>query len=414
MFTFVWKSALQMKQDIAALAYQLAAGQLESMIAHRRHLHRHPELSFMEEQTAAYIARALQLPGLEVRSGISGHGLVAILHGEGGQGSCIALRADMDALPIEEDSAASYKSVNHGVMHACGHDAHMAMLLGAINILHQLRAHFSGTVKCIFQPAEEQLPGGARAMMAAGVLKRPDVDAIIALHVSPDMPAGTLGFCPGPFMASGDEINIRVFGKGGHAALPDKNDDVVLAAAQILVDLQHLISRKTPPTLPAVLSFGRFIAGGAHNILPDEALLQGTFRTFDEDFRSRAKALIRQIATQTARAHGVEAEVMITDGYPVLINEPKLTRRLQELSVNLFGQDMVKNLGLRMTTEDFAYYTQEIPACFVRLGSGNHAMGISAGLHSPRFDIDETAMQTGAAMLAASALTLLQEGFSAQ
>jgi amidohydrolase len=388
-----------------------ASGKLPAMIDHRRHFHRNPELSFAEERTAAAIADSLRSLGLKVETSVAGHGVVALIEGEAGAGPCVALRADMDALPIEEKTGKAYSSMNMGVMHACGHDAHMAMLLGAAQILHELRSGFGGTVKLIFQPAEEQLPGGAKAMIEAGVLQNPDVDAIIALHVSPDMPAGTLGFCSGAFMASGDEINIRLSGKGGHAAQPDKTDDVVLAAAQLLVNLQQIVSRKTPPALPAVLSFGKLIASGAHNILPDEALLQGTFRTFDEVFRAKAKEMIRQIASGTALAHGIEAEVIIADGYPVLHNDLSLTARLQHLANQIFGQEWVRTLPMRMTTEDFAYYSQKIPACFIRLGTGNEAFGIRAGLHSPLFDIDESAMQNGAAMLAASAIMLLNEGF---
>lgn len=394
--------------DSVNQAVKLAADHLESIVAHRRHLHQYPELSFAEVQTSAYIADVLRGLGLYPVTSFAGHGVVAMIEGEAGPGRCIALRADMDALPIEEKTGKTYTSLNQGVMHACGHDAHMAMLLGAAQILIELKNEFSGSVKLIFQPAEEQLPGGAKAMIEAGVLKNPDVDAIIALHVSPDMPAGTLGFCSGAFMASGDEINIRVSGKGGHAAQPDKNDDVVLGAAQLLVNLQQVVSRKTPPALPAVLSFGKLLANGAHNILPDEALLQGTFRTFDEEFRAKAKSMIRHIAMQSAITHGLKAEVNIVDGYPVLFNNPAITERLQMLAAELFGAEMVRTLPLRMTTEDFAYYSQSIPACFIRLGTGNEAIGIVSGLHSPDFDIDETAMQTGAAMLASSALAFLQ------
>lgn len=395
--------------DSVNQAVKLAADHLESIVAHRRHLHQYPELSFAEVQTSAYIANVLRGLGHHPVTSFAGHGVVALLEGEAGPGRCIALRADMDALPIEEKTEKPYTSINQGVMHACGHDAHMAMVLGAASILTELKKHFSGAVKLIFQPAEEQLPGGAKAMIEAGILKNPDIDAIIALHVSPDMPVGTLGFCSGAFMASGDEINIRITGRGGHAAQPDKNDDVVLGAAQLLVNLQQVVSRKTPPALPAVLSFGKLLANGAHNILPNEALLQGTFRTFDEEFRARAKSMIRHIAMQSAITHGLKAEVNIVDGYPVLFNNPALTKRLQLLATALFGADMVRSLPLRMTTEDFAYYSQSIPACFIRLGTRNEAKGITSGLHSPGFDIDETAMQTGAAMLASSALTLLQE-----
>ncbi|MBK9291520.1 MAG: amidohydrolase [Bacteroidetes bacterium] len=386
---------------------QMADGLTETIVKHRRHLHRFPELSFGEVKTAAYIAEVLGRLGIPYQTSIAGHGVVAYIRGEAGKGRCIALRADMDALPIEEKNATPYASVHKGVMHACGHDAHMAMLLGAADLLSSHRSAFSGTVKLIFQPAEEQLPGGAKAMIEAGVLHNPEVEAIVALHVSPEMPVGTLGFCPGPFMASGDEINIRILGKGGHAAMPDKAGDVVLAAAQVLLSLQQLISRNTPPLLPAVLSFGRLIAQGAHNILPDEALLQGTFRTFDEAYRAKAKQRIAEIARHTAQAAGTSAEVDIVHGYPVLINQPGLTGKLKTLAATLFGESMVATLPQRMTTEDFAYYSQLVPACFIRLGTGNDAL--QARLHTPDFDIDESALPKGAAMLAAAALSLLSE-----
>lgn len=398
-----------MTNDATAMAVGLASEHLEAMIAHRRHLHRYPELSFEEEGTAGYIVQVLQNMGIGFEAGLAGHGVVALIEGEAGQGACIALRADMDALPVEEKTGKPYASMNPGLMHACGHDAHMAMLLGAAAILSQLKHRFAGTVKLIFQPAEERLPGGAKAMIEAGVLQNPAVESILALHVSPELPTGTLGFCAGPFMASGDEINIRVVGRGGHAAQPDKSDDVVLAAAQILVNLQQLVSRKTPPTLPAVLSFGRMTAGTTHNILPDEAILQGILRTFDERYRTNAKEHIAQIAQHTALAFGVRAEVEIIPGYPVLHNAPVLTNTLQQLAMTHFGSEMVTTLPMRMTTEDFAYYSQIVPACFVRLGTRNEAKGISAALHSAQFDIDESAMQTGAAMLSAAALKLLNE-----
>jgi amidohydrolase len=396
----------------ALQASKLAQDQIKIMVAHRRHLHQHPELSFEEVGTAAYIDNVLRGLGLHPETSVGGHGVVALIEGQAGPGRCIALRADMDALPIDEKTSKPYSSVNQGVMHACGHDAHMAMLLGAASILLELRKQFSGSVKLIFQPAEEQLPGGAKAMIEAGVLRSPDVESIVALHVSPDMPAGVLGFCSGAFMASGDEITIRILGRGGHAAQPDKNDDVLLGAAQLLINLQQVVSRKRPPELPAVLSFGKLVANGAHNIMPDEALLQGTLRTFDETFRQRAKDMIKQIATHTALSFGLEAEVNIVDGYPVLQNNPEITNHLQQLATRLYGPAMVRTLPLRMTTEDFAYYSHLVPACFIRLGTANQAIGVSAGLHSPNFDIDESAMQTGASMLASAALSLLQNGIS--
>ncbi len=388
---------------------QLASSHFQDAVAIRRHLHRHPELSFKEVETAAYISARLSEYGIEHQTNISGNGIVGHIYGNKPQSACIALRAELDALPITENANHNYGSVNTGVMHACGHDAHAAMLLTAARILQQIRSNFQGTVKLIFQPAEEVLPGGALGMMAAGALKNPDASVIMAQHVLPSLESGTVGFRPGAFMASGDEVNILVKGSGGHAAMPESLNDTVLAASQIVVALQQIASRLAPPAVPTVLSFGRIIAEGLHNIIPNEVLIQGTFRTFDEQWRKAAKEHIVRIAENTARALGCTAEVRIDKGYPFLVNDQHLTHGAMQAAIEYLGSDKVVELDLRMTTEDFAHYSQQLPACFYRLGTANKTKGITAGLHTAEFDIDEESLETGSGLMAWLALSQLSQ-----
>lgn len=388
---------------------QLASAFHTECIAIRRHLHQNPELSFEEKKTAAYISSKLTDYGIEHQQNVAGYGIVALIKGKSPAKRCIALRADIDALPIQEESDQPYRSLNNGVMHACGHDAHTAILLGAAYILSKITAQFVGCVKLIFQPAEEQLPGGAIGMIEAGVLSNPQVDAIVALHVLPTLSCGTLGFRSGPFMASGDEVNIVVSGKGGHAAMPDLITDTILTASQIVVNLQQLVSRMAAPTIPTVLSFGRIIGNGAHNIIPNEVLIQGTFRTFDENWRNRAKEHIQRIAIQTAAQANAIAKVNIVNGYPVLINNPQITTQVQAASEIYVGKHMLTELDQRMTTEDFAYYSQHIPACFFRLGTANENISKVSGLHTSTFDIDEDSLKTGSGLMAWIAVQLLEK-----
>ena len=388
---------------------ELAASFFVETVAIRRHLHQHPELSFQEKETAAFISAKLKEYGISHQTGIAGHGIVALIEGKNPGKRCIALRADMDALPIREQSSQPYCSRNEGVMHACGHDAHSAILLSAGRILKEIKNDFEGTIKLIFQPAEEKLPGGAKAMIDAGVLQNPEVNAIIGLHVLPSMESGSLGFRAGPFMASGDEVNITVKGKGGHAAMPDLITDTVLIASQIIVNLQQVVSRMAPPSTPTVLSFGRLIAEGSYNIIPAEVTIQGTFRTFDENWREKARNQIALIAQHTAIAAGATAEVFIEKGYPVLLNNDKITAQAQTAVIEFFGKEAVTDLPQRMTTEDFGWYSHEIPACFFRLGTANNAKGINSALHTSTFDIDESSLETGVASMAWIALKLLEK-----
>ena len=384
----------------------LASENAELVKAIREHLHRHPELSFNEVQTAQYIANTIEKWKIPYKNNIGGNGIVAWIHGSS-IGKNIALRADMDALPIEEKNDISYCSANKGVMHACGHDLHTASLLGALYVLNQIKEEISGTVWAIFQPAEEKLPGGAQAMLNDCFFSDKVFDAIIAQHVFPDLPAGTIGIKGGKYMASTDEIYITLKGKGGHAATPHQINDTVLIASLIIVSLQQIISRYALPTIPSVLSFGKFIANGATNIIPNEVFLEGTFRTFNEEWRSKALKLISKITHETAKIHGIEADVKIVNGYPALVNDELIAKKLVEYSQVYLGSEHVKELEMRMTAEDFAYFAQKYPAVMYRLGTGGTNES-SYPLHSPQFNINPAVYSYSHGLLAWLAVNLLQ------
>ena len=386
-----------LQENIRALARSFHS----EVVDIRRHLHQHPELSFEETQTAAFIAKKLYDWGIPFQSGVAGNGLVALIEGKNPNTEIRALRADMDALPIQEANAVSYRSQVPGVMHACGHDVHTASLLGTARILQDLRDHWEGSVKLIFQPGEERLPGGASQMIREGVLEDPAPSYILGQHVEPFMETGKVGFCSGPYMASADEIYITLRGKGGHAAMPHQTVDTILMAAQLINLLQQVISRNTHPATPAVLSFGKIWSeGGATNIIPDEVKLMGTFRTMDENWRFQAHELIRRQCFHLCASMGGTAEVDIQVGYPPLYNNPELTRQRRQLAVSYLGQDKVLDLPIRMTSEDFAFYSQRIPASFYRLGTGNPDKGISSAVHTPTFDIDEESLYIGSGLMA--------------
>lgn len=361
------------------------------VVAIRRQLHQHPELSFCEKETAELIKRCLASKNIDFQSDIAGFGIVATIHGTdvARRVPAVALRADMDALPIQETTDLPYRSVNDGVMHACGHDAHTAMLIGTAFILNDLRDKFSGTVKLIFQPGEEKLPGGASLMIKEGVLD--DVDLIIAQHVYPDLPCGEVGFHAGPYMASSDEVNITVKGRGGHAAKPAERENTVLAAAKIVA----ILSEMYPETGDVLLAFGGFIADGTYNVIPSKVNLKGTMRTFDESKRKLLKDNILTISKEVASEYGCEAEVFIEQGYPSLKNDVKLTEKCAAFAKEILGESKVKDLPQLMTAEDFAWYSQKVPACFYRLGTANSVKGIDYKQHTSNFDIDENSMKIG-------------------
>lgn len=368
----------------------------------RRQLHMHPELSFQEHETGRYIAERLRGYGIETRTGIAGTGVIGVVHGAK-PGPTVCLRADMDALPIQEAEGLPYRSMNPGVMHACGHDAHTAMVLAAGRILHQLRADWRGTVLLLFQPGEEKIPGGASIVMKEGALKDPVPGGILGQHVTPELEVGKVGFHAGPFMASSDEVYITVKGKGGHAAQPEKLVDPIVISARLLLALKEEFDawRKGHPL---VLGFGRVIADGATNVVPDEVRVAGTLRTFDEGLRTELHGWLPRRAAEICALHGGSCDVEVRRGYPVLVNDPPLTERIRGAAAEFLGAEHVVEMPARMGSEDFAFYTQVMPGCFFRLGTGNPKKGPAPGLHTPTFNIAEEAMAIGAGVMVWGAL----------
>ncbi len=387
-------------EDLKKLIQQKAASYQQEVIAIRRHLHQHPELSFKEFETNKYVCSKLDEFGIEYQTGIVKTGIIGLIKGNNPTKRTIALRADLDALPITEENEVTYKSVNQGVMHACGHDVHTSSLLGAAKILNEVKDQFEGTIKLIFQPGEELLPGGASLMIAEGVLQNPTVQSIIGQHVYPQLEAGKVGFKSGMYMASTDELHVTVHGKGGHAALPHLNVDPVLITAHILTALQQVVSRNSHPTTPTVLSFGKMHANGATNIIPDKVELEGTFRAMDEVWRAEAHIKMKKMAEGIAESMGGKCDFRIEKGYPFLVNDEVTTERAKAAAISYLGKDNVVDLQLRMTAEDFAYYSQIAPACFYRLGIKNEASNITSGLHTSTFNIDETALETSIGLMA--------------
>ena len=398
----------------------------DEVVSIRRKLHQHPELSFCEKETAKLIKHYLDSKHIEYQSDIAGYGIVATIKGqmtfrhdsssvsgdsstslgmtEGmakgmAKGLTLALRADMDALPIQEQNDVLYRSLNNGVMHACGHDAHTAMLLGMAFILNDIRDKFAGTVMLIFQPGEEKLPGGASLMIKEGVLD--NVDMIIGQHVYPDLPCGEVGFHAGPYMASSDEVNITVKGRGGHSAKPAERDYTVLAAAKIVAKLAEIYPEKDINEAKAngLLAFGSIMANGTYNVMPSEVNLKGTMRTFDEHKRKALKENILKVSREIASEYGCEADVFIEQGYPSLQNDVDLTKKCIAKAKEYLGENKVKEIPQLMTAEDFAWYSQKIPACFYRLGVSNYSKGIDNKQHASTFDIDEDSMKIGMGMM---------------
>ena len=376
-----------------------------NVVQWRRELHKIPELAFEEFETAAFVSKILTQYNIAHQTQIAKTGIVALIEGKNPNKRCIALRADLDALPILEGSTHAYISKNEGKMHACGHDYHTASLLGVAVIISQLKAHLEGSVKFIFQPSEEKMPGGAAVMIANGVLENPKVNLIIGQHVSPELPTGSIGIKAGEFMASADEIYLTVKGKGGHAAFPEKINDPIIAAAQILIALQQVVSRKKDAFTPAVLSFGKVIAEGATNVVPDEVHIAGTLRTMHETWRKEAHYWIKNIAENSAKSLGCTCEVDIVVGYPCLHNDEALTTKVSLLAKEILGEEKIVAIDKRMGAEDFAYYSQEIPACFLRIGTGSKPE-TQYGLHTPQFDIDENAFKSSLALFSWLALTI--------
>lgn len=393
---------MEIKEKIKQLAKDFSSEFVEV----RRDLHQYPELSFNEHQTSKYIRQKLQEIGIERIRTVAETGLLATIHGTE-KDKTILLRADMDALPIQEENTVDYVSKNNGVMHACGHDVHMTSLLLTAKILFELKNEFSGTIELLFQPGEEVMPGGATLVMKEAAYKSLGPIPHLGQHVMPNLPAGKVGFRSGLFMASMDEIYISVIGKGGHAAVPEECIDPILIASHIIIAAQQLVSRMASPKTPSVLSFGRIIGNGANNVIPDKVTIEGTFRTYDEVWRTEAIEKLTKLVKSIAEGMGAECIVDIPRGYPHLKNDVALTNAMKQDAILFLGEENVVDLDLWMAAEDFAYYTQNNPACFYLLGVGNTEKGITSGLHTPTFNIDESALEIGGGLMAWLALEFL-------
>jgi amidohydrolase len=399
--------------DLRQKILQQAEAHLEDVVGIRRHIHRFPELSYEETNTSAYIQEQLRCIGIPFKAGYVKNGIVGNIAGRNPGKRTVALRAEMDALPINEKNDIPFKSENPGIMHACGHDMHMAALLGAGMILHTLREEFEGTVLLVFQPAEEILPGGASLMIGEGAFEDITPQLIIGQHVLPGLQTGMIGYRPGVFMASSDEIYITVKGKGGHGAVPHQLVDPVLIAAHIIVALQQIVSRNANAAIPSVLSFGKVEANGTTNVIPAEVRIEGTFRTMNESWRREAHERINRLTTLTAESMGGSCEVKIKHGYPVLENHVQYTNKAIQFSRQLLGDDKVVEIELRMTSDDFAYYSQHFPAVFYRFGTTDTGEKFTSPVHSPTFMANEKALQTAMGNLSWLAVSFLNETTSA-
>ncbi|MBN8879414.1 MAG: amidohydrolase [Sphingobacteriales bacterium] len=384
-----------MLEKIKSLAKQYAP----EFVDIRHHLHAHPELSYQEFETARFVQQKLQEFGIpfEIKATT---GVIGLIKGKNPDKRTIALRADMDALPIQEENNIPYRSTREGVMHACGHDVHTTCLLGAAKILNELKDEWEGTVKLIFQPGEEKNPGGASLLIKEGVLENPRPSCIFGLHVHPGLAVGKMSFRSGKVMASADELYITIKGKGGHAASPHLCIDPILIASHLIVSLQQIVSRNNNPHNPTVLSITAIQGGSTTNVIPNEVKLKGTFRAMDEGWRFKAHDLIRQLSTNLVKSMGGEIDLLIDVGYPSVYNNEALHEIALVKAADYIGAANVEETEKRMGAEDFGYYSQQIPGCFFRLGVMNEAKGITSNVHTPTFNIDESAIETGIGMMA--------------
>ena len=378
----------------------------EKIKGYREHLHQNPELSYKEFNTMEYVAAKLKEIGIPYEKGVAGTGIIGIIrsskHSE--NQACIGLRADLDALPIQEQNTASYKSKVDGVMHACGHDVHTSILLGAAEILFELREDLEHPVKLIFQPGEEKNPGGASLLIEAGVLENPKVKEMYALHVFPELEVGKLGMRSGLYMASSDELHLEIIGVGGHGAMPEKCINPILIGSEFIIEAQNIIHKSCPKEVPCVISFGHFDALGATNVIPERAEIKGTFRTMNEEWRGKAAILLMDLANNLENKYKGNVNLEISKGYPFLKNDEELTEKLKTKFESFFGPEKIEGLALRMTSEDFSFYSQTIPVCFFRLGVGNKEKGIIYSVHHPKFDIDSACLKTGMLAMIQAAL----------
>jgi len=378
----------------------------EKIKGYREHLHQNPELSYKEFNTMEYVAAKLKEIGLPYEKGVAGTGIVSIIrsskHSE--NQACIGLRADLDALPIQEQNTASYKSKVEGIMHACGHDVHTSILLGAAEILFELREDLEHPVKLIFQPGEEKNPGGASLLIEAGVLENPKVKEMYALHVFPELEVGKLAIRPGLNMASCDELHLEIIGVGGHGAMPEKCINPILIGSEFIIEAQNIIHKSCPKEVPCVISFGHFDALGATNVIPERAEIKGTFRTMNEEWREKAAILLMDLANNLENKYKGNVNLIVSKGYPFLKNDEELTEKLKTKFESFFGPEKIEGLALRMTSEDFSFYSQTIPVCFFRLGVGNKEKGIIYSVHHPKFDVDSACLKTGMLAMIQAAL----------
>ncbi|MES2131684.1 MAG: M20 family metallopeptidase [Bacteroidota bacterium] len=395
----------QLLHTIQSLSAEIAA----EVVSIRRHIHQYPELSFEEYNTSAFVCSVLDKHNIKYIKGVVKTGIVALIEGKNPEAKTILLRADLDALPIEEKNEVVYKSQNAGVMHACGHDVHTASVLGTAIILNKLKDNFEGTVKIMFQPGEEVLPGGSSLMIAEGVLQNPEVGIAIAQHVFPSMEVGKVGFRKGMYMASTDELHITITGKGGHAAMAGEYNNPLMVAAHIITEIERQfpftidkegVARNTTNNIPTVIAFGKLEAKGATNVIPETLYMAGTFRTMQEDWRVEVKQQIAQIINDVCKKYKAKADINIIDGYPFLVNDESITEQCKQSAIEYLGEDNVEDLPLRMTAEDFAYVTQAVPSCFYRLGTGNKILNITSGVHTSTFNIDEKALELSTGLMA--------------
>ncbi|MBS1651885.1 MAG: amidohydrolase [Bacteroidetes bacterium] len=393
---------MNLKQQIQNIATKIEP----ELIVIRRHLHQYPELSFKEFKTSKFIAEQLSKKNISFQSGIVNTGIIVIIEGKNPTKKCVLLRADIDALPIEEENNVPYKSCNKGVMHACGHDVHTTCVLGAIFILNELKNNFEGTIKIIFQPGEETLPGGASLMINEGILENPKVDKAIALHVFPSLEAGKAGFCEGKYMASTDELYITVNGKAGHAAMPADYVNPIIIASELITTINNtfMVNEQAHKTVVAI---GKIEAKGATNVIPQKVELAGTIRTMDEDWRSAIHQKLHLIVKAIGEKYGYMPNLKVVKGYPVLVNNSTLTKQCKSIAIDLLGENNAIDIPQRMTAEDFAFISQKIPSCFFRLGTANQAQNITSGVHTPTFNVDEKAIKVGAELLTLMAITVI-------
>ena len=378
----------------------------EKIKGYREHLHQNPELSYKEFNTMEYVAAKLKDIGIPYEKGVAGTGIIGIIrsskHSE--NQACIGLRADLDALPIQEQNAAAYKSKVDGIMHACGHDVHTSILLGAAEILFELREDLEHPIKLIFQPGEEKNPGGASLLIEAGVLENPKVKEMYALHVFPELEVGKLGMRSGLYMASCDELHLEIIGVGGHGAMPEKCINPILIGSEFIIEAQNIIHKSCPKEVPCVISFGHFDALGATNVIPERAEIKGTFRTMNEEWRGKAAIILMDLANNLENKYKGNVNLEISKGYPFLKNDEELTEKLKTKFESFFGPEKIEGLALRMTSEDFSFYSQTIPVCFFRLGVGNKEKGIIYSVHHPKFDVDSACLKTGMLAMIQAAL----------